>query len=94
MFSSILQMWQLRHHEIKPFAQGCTVSGRAEVQRDSRLLYFAVTAKLSGLFTKFPDVFSLQEFYFLGLVVVVGGWEEQIVWKINHSEQRLFIPEL
>lgn len=60
MFNSILQMWQLRHHEFKPFAQGCTGSGRAEVQRDSRLLYFAVTAKLSGLFAKFPDVFSLQ----------------------------------
>lgn len=40
-------------------------------------MHFAVTAKLSGLFEKFPDVFSLQEFYFLevvGVVVAVGGW--------------------
>lgn len=84
-------MQQQRHHEIKPSAQGCTVSGGAEVKRlKASVLYSdqidAIKAK--WIICKTSQCSLSPDILFFGGEEVVGS-EEQVVWRINQSEQGL-----
>lgn len=87
-------MRQQRHLEIIPFAQGCTVSGSAEVERLKPSVFYSghiYAVKAQYVICKISRCF-LQKFSFLG--EEVGESEEQRVWRIKQSKQGLLIPGL